>query len=291
MKKGSRRIYKDGIYKVAQSQELQVYLNKGWILKGRPKTNEHRRKLSESHKRKHPPKPIKEDSSPKVSKLKGSIAINKDGKIKYINPKDLDKYLTKGWNKGNPIIAKANSEREITEDYRKHLSEGSKYENLSDSAKKHYKGSHLGMKMPPYSEQGRANMSKSSIRRVIRGGKKYQSDPEVKIAKYLSNYFEVRQQFQIPNSGYLHPYDMLVSLPGIELLIEFDGDYYHSPKCRYYDSVADAEREIQAKKHNYEFLVIKESDYWNNQELKFVKSRISDYYPEFADMHLTDKDR
>jgi hypothetical protein len=113
---------------------------------------------------------------------------------------------------------------------------------------------------------------------------RYVSNAESRILNYLKNYFEVYPQFII--DGYYHPYDMLVKLTnGIDLLIEYDGDYWHSSRNPRWDSYKDAQREFDAVGNGYEFLIIKESEF-RKGDLKFVKSQVAKFMPEFANMHL-----
>lgn len=110
--------------------------------------------------------------------------------------------------------------------------------------------------------------------------KLWTSEAERRIFKYLSNYFEVIPQFLI--EGYSHPYDMLVKLPNsVNLLIEYDGDYWHKGT-----DYSNDPRKITAKDNGFEFLVIKESDYFNNGQLKYAKSKVAEYFPELLNYHL-----
>lgn len=116
---------------------------------------------------------------------------------------------------------------------------------------------------------------------------RYISEPERHINEYLSKYFEVISQYLIPKIKYPHPYDMLVKLTnGIDLLLEFDGQFWHSPKNPGWDPKKDQLRSELAEKYGYKFLVIREEDYRKKGNLKFVKSQIAKFMPEFANMHL-----
>jgi len=112
-----------------------------------------------------------------------------------------------------------------------------------------------------------------------------QSSLELDIISYLSAYFPVQSKYYIPGSDYLHPYDLYVKLPNCDLLIEVDGDYWHSGKNPKWDYNKDKDREINALKYGYKFLIIRESDYINNRYIAYVKSLISGIYPPFKDMH------
>lgn len=104
------------------------------------------------------------------------------------------------------------------------------------------------------------------------------SNTELKIRNYLSNYFELIPQFHFSRSS--HRYDMLIKLPNeINLLLEYDGSKFHK------DLETDP-RELEARLHGYEFLVIKESDYHANQGLKYVKSKVAEFFPDLLSYHL-----
>jgi hypothetical protein len=97
-----------GQYKVIAESEHEKYLQQGWIF-GAPSvplekrnfgirpSEETRKKLSESHKGKVQ---SKEAIQKQADKMRGRIVINKDGKKKYINELDLDKFIAEGWSKG-----------------------------------------------------------------------------------------------------------------------------------------------------------------------------------------------
>jgi group I intron endonuclease len=75
-------------------------VSKIW-LKNKPWTDEHKKNMSESCKRKYQIQNIiKNDGTPN----KGKKMINKNGIIKYVSESEIDKYINVGWNKGCPYI-------------------------------------------------------------------------------------------------------------------------------------------------------------------------------------------
>ena len=98
---------------------------------------------------------------------------------------------------------------------------------------------------------------------------------ELEIVEYLKCFFPVHQQFHINESKFHHPYDLKVDLPnGIELLIEADGDYWHNRG--WYDKL----RGKVAIKHGYAYLEIRQSEYNKNGRLKYLKRRVSEFFPD-----------
>lgn len=282
MIKGNIRIYKDSKRKTITPDELRSYLDLGWKRGLGPMSKSHKDKISKAligivrPKKPHKPKKHREG-------IKGKHA--------YYDPETLKiRFLSEDQAlnhpkliKGNPNTSKANSSRIITDEYRRNLSEGSKYKNLSESAKKHYKGSHLGKKNPPLSDEAKLRMSISAVKRVARNKHNYRSTAEIQIAEGLSKFFDVTPQFII--KGVRHAYDMLIKFPGVNLLLEYDGDYYHSSRCRFHDPVKDAQRKIDAESNGYGFLIIKEREF-KKYGFSIVKSKISEYYPPILDMNL-----
>lgn len=100
------------------------------------------------------------------------------------------------------------------------------------------------------------------------------SQKELAILRILRKYQgEVIHNYLIPNSNYAHPYDYYI--PSLNLLIEFDGKYWHRNDDPNYD-----QRAIIARDRHYNYLIIHEDDY-DNAESKhtlineMIKSTIS----------------
>ena len=70
-------------------------------------------------------------------------------------------------------------------------------------------------------------------------------------------------------------------------MIEYDGDYWHSEDNPYWSLDRDLERETKAIESGYQFLVVKESEFYKDDKgLYRLKQSISEFYPEFINMHL-----
>lgn len=155
-----------------------------------------------------------------------------------------------------------------------------------ESAYKKISKSNTGKKR---SLEAKAKYSKAA---VIRNASNMHtvSNPELHIKSYLMRYgFEFKSQYVIILGEFHHSYDFLIKLPnGIKLLMEYDGEYWHSSKNPKWSLEKDLKRETVAKELGYQFCVIKSSGY-DKDNLKYVKSKIAKFYPEFADMHLSDR--
>lgn len=98
------------------------------------------------------------------------------------------------------------------------------------------------------------------------------SKPEKEIFEYL-HFFYPKSMSQYQIKGHSHLFDIYI--PELNLLIEFDGEYYH--RNQDYDNDW---REKLARDHGYEYLVIKESDWRKQGWLGFVKREVAKFDPE-----------
>lgn len=183
----------------------------------------------------------------------------------------------------------------------------------SDSAKIKMSESHIGSpgtnKGRKFSDEWRSNLSKSLkgnknalgfhhteatklylsevlTKAAIEHPEIHQSNLENYIISYLRNYFKVIPQFRI-DKEYNHPYDMLIYLPnGIKLLLEVDGLHWHSNETYGWSLAKDKYRESYARSKGFEFLVITDEEFKQFKGLKYVKSKVSKYYPELNNLHL-----
>lgn len=101
--------------------------------------------------------------------------------------------------------------------------------------------------------------------------RKYTSKPEKELIKFLIDLYgedKVHPQFQIPDSKFIHPYDVMLDHPKGNILIEFDGTFYHSKAFKGYSESKDKQREYSAMNHGYKFIVVTEAEY---NQYKFTK--------------------
>lgn len=96
------------------------------------------------------------------------------------------------------------------------------------------------------------------------------SQKELAILRILRKYYgEVIHNYLIPNVNYNHPYDYYI--PNLNILIEFDGTYWHRNDKSNHD-----QRAIIAHDRKYKFLKILEQDYDNaSSKHKMIISMIS----------------
>lgn len=87
--KGRKAIHKDGKIKYVYQEEILNYIDSGWELGNGMKPSGALGKKWSDERRKN-----------NVSGIKGKIPINKEGIIKYINPEEVDTFLSLGWSKG-----------------------------------------------------------------------------------------------------------------------------------------------------------------------------------------------
>lgn len=160
----------------------------------------------------------------------------------------------------------------------KHHKESTKrlLSELNKGELNHFYGKH-------HSEKTKLLISKSLAEYALDHDCKFISDPELEIANYLSKYFKVTKQFLIEQSNSCHRFDILVELPNTNLLIEFDGSYWH--RNQDYDN---DERKLLALSYGYSYLVIREHEYYSKGRLKFAKSEVAKFYPELLNYHLSD---
>lgn len=208
----------------------------------------------------------------------GCKKVNNGLSQKLIKPEELDKFLKDNPNyrlgglkasKSTKIkLSISHLGHKLTESQKRKQSEKMKGKLNPFFGRRHSKESIDKMK---------ASIAKSMPYRKIRP---FMSKPEKIIYSYLSNYFITKTQYRI--KGYNHPYDIYVLLPnGIQLLLEFDGNYWHKDT-----DYKDDNREHIALFNGYAYMVIKESDYYNYNGLQFVKTIISNYYPEVETYQL-----
>lgn len=209
----------------------------------------------------------------------GSIIISKGNKESRIDPIMLETYIKDGWVKGR------------SNNFKKNKSHKDKV-HKSDKSKIH-KSNPKWRNLLMYINNGLINKRVNiyEVYKYLKSGwdlgrlKSYRSKNEIYICNYLSKYFEVIPQYYIPDSNYKHPYDMLIKLPIGNVLLEYDGNYIHNSSSSKLN-LKDKLREIIADQYNYKIVIIKQHAFESNGRLKYVKSRISELYPEFADMHL-----
>jgi len=104
--KDMRWINKNGKRKRVRSEEIDMYLNKGWNKgSGLQVSDYHKRRASEVHSNKIVSENTRKKQSishlGQTNMTKGSVWIHKDNKRKRIEKSDLNFYLHKGWNRGS----------------------------------------------------------------------------------------------------------------------------------------------------------------------------------------------
>lgn len=122
---------------------------------------------------------------------------------------------------------------------------------------------HPGAKIGQSSEHRKKN-SKGVTDYISNNPEIRSSKPELEMVEYLRTtygYDQVYPQYQIPDSKFIHPYDVMLELNEHKILIEFDGAYYHSKKFKGYSSAKDKQRTYSAENHGYEFIIVTESEY------------------------------
>ena len=81
-------------------------------------------------------------------------------------------------------------------------------------------------------------------------------------------YGDVKHNYLLPGVNYAHPYDFYIE--EYNLLIEYDGDYWHRN-----DDYSNDQRRIIANDRGYKFCIIFESEYLSaNSKTQFLKSLI-----------------
>ena len=90
--KGKIGVVKDGVQKYISKEDLDFYLNAGYI-KGGLNKGKHFKYIPRS----------KESYERIAFSRRGTVAINKDGEIHYVSPEELDVYLKDGWSKGTGV--------------------------------------------------------------------------------------------------------------------------------------------------------------------------------------------
>ena len=96
-KSGAVGIHKDGKNKYVRPEEVQGYLQDGWLLGGEPLPEAQRQHLSEMYQGVKPPDKFFENSRKAVT---GSILMHKGDVNKRVRPEEYEMYLADGWIKG-----------------------------------------------------------------------------------------------------------------------------------------------------------------------------------------------
>lgn len=96
-KTGAVGIHKDGKNKYVRPEEVQGYLQDGWLLGGEPLPEAQRQHLSDMYQGVTPPDKFFENSR---KACKDSILMHKGDVNKRVRPEDYETYLADGWIKG-----------------------------------------------------------------------------------------------------------------------------------------------------------------------------------------------
>lgn len=96
-KTGAVGIHKDGKNKYVRPDEVQSYLDDGWLMGGEPLPEAQRQHLSEIYQGVRPPDKFFENSR---KACKGSILMHKGDVNKRVRPEEYETYLADGWIKG-----------------------------------------------------------------------------------------------------------------------------------------------------------------------------------------------
>ena len=110
---GYKSVFKDGEFKKIPKSELDNYLNDGWILKGKPHSDEHKKRISES--------------------IAKQAHIHKGNEGKRVPKEEVDYWLSLGWELGD---------RPMSEEGKRHVSEGLRGKPLSEIHKAHLRKPH-----------------------------------------------------------------------------------------------------------------------------------------------------
>lgn len=113
------------------------------------------------------------------------------------------------------------------------------------------------------------NLSGRTYKGLVDNNGVKSSQKELAVLRILRKYHgEVIHNYLIPNANYAHPYDFYI--PKFNLLIEFDGTYWHRNDKEY------DQRAVIARDRKYKFLIIKEEDYDNAESRSgMINSMIS----------------
>lgn len=96
-KTGAVGIHKDGKNKYVRPEEVQGYLQDGWLLGGEPLPEAQRQHLSDMYQGVRPPDKFFENSRKACT---GSILMHKGDVNKRVRPEEYETYLADGWVKG-----------------------------------------------------------------------------------------------------------------------------------------------------------------------------------------------
>lgn len=135
---------------------------------------------------------------------------------------------------------------------------------------KQFIANHPGAKIGQSSKHRRKN-SRGVTNYISSNPRKFTSKPEKELIKFLIDLYgedKVHPQFQIPDSKFIHPYDVMLEHPKGNILIEFDGTFYHSKAFKGYSESKDKQREYSAMNHGYKFIIVTEAEY---EQYKFTK--------------------
>ena len=258
-------------------KDLDNWIIKGFKRGGLPKSKSHRKHISESLKKysftpQHRANLSKANSGsnnwcygkPEINPMKG----------KHHSEETKHKISLAFKGSNHPLYGK-----HLSDDTKHKISKAVKGYKHSKLTIEHLRLAKLGKKQ---SEETRKKRS-ISMSLAIAKSNKFRSKQELECLNYLSNYFITKSQYRIIGSNYMHPYDIYVLLPnGIQLLIEFDGDYWHKDT-----NYKDDKREQVANMYGYGYIVIKGSDY-NKYGKIILKEAVIAYCPEVEHYKLSD---
>jgi hypothetical protein len=141
---------------------------------------------------------------------------------------------------------------------------------IKKAESKQFIANHPGAKIGQSSKHRRKN-SKGVTNYISNNPRKFTSKPEKELIKFLIDLYgedKVHPQFQIPDSKFIHPYDVMLEHPKGNILIEFDGTFYHSKAFKGYSESKDKQRKYSAMNHGYKFIIVTETEY---EQYKFTK--------------------
>ena len=161
---GKIYIHKDNICRKIFPADLAIWEKQGWKKGGLKFSEEHKAKLRKK-------KPMSEDAKKRLKgRGAGKIKINKDGKIKTIDPESVKKYLDLGWSKGG---------KKHTKEEKEHLSKIFKNRPISDEQKKQISSTLKGY-VTMHKDDREAHVYPSKINEFLLLGWEYGRAPKIK---------------------------------------------------------------------------------------------------------------